>query len=377
MLKKLLTIGIVLLILFRFGWLVYQNRSKYTPDYWKRYQTLKTVFDGSQYMMKNWKYWIPDETVYAYAAGAYAKGANPILVESTQPPLGKYLLSLSVFLFDNENVMVALFFVLFLVGIGWMTYLLSKNIIVSGFSVLLLLFDSLFTNQLRYTPLLDIFEITFIIWGVACIAVGLHKSIRWLFILGFLFIGLSMMVKVWITGAVFLGLVTLYSIIVKRAYIKYIVVGYGLIFAVLLVVYTRTMQSGYSPLEIVKVQKWLFWYHESKINGLFTIWPLIFFNKWYVWWGNAPIISDANWSITWPIITGIFLLETVRRIIKKAISYHNTVWDLFFYSLLTYSFFLSAGQANARYLLPLLAFGYPFSSSLLYQGFMKMYKKIL
>jgi hypothetical protein len=377
MVKKVITIVLLLLIFSRFGWLVYQNRNKYTPDYWQRYQTLKTVFEGSQYMMKDWKFWIPDETVYAYAAGAYAKGANPILVESTQPPLGKYLLSLSVLLFNNENVIVALFWLFFLIGIGEMTYLLSKNSIVAIISVLFVTFESLFTNQLRYMPLLDIFEITFILWGIVCVVVGLQKSARWVFVSGLVFIGLSMMVKVWITGVVFLLVATVYSIVTKRSYFKYIIVGYGIIFVILLAIYARTILSGYSPLDILKVQKWLFWYHESKINRFFTIWPLVFLNRWYVWWGNEPVISDANWSVSWPITIGIFIFETVRRLVRRAVSYRNRAWDLLFYCMIVYSLFISVGQANARYLLPLLSLAYPFSCALIYRGiFMKRGKKV-
>jgi Dolichyl-phosphate-mannose-protein mannosyltransferase len=375
MMKKIVFIALILLTLCRMGFFLYSNKEKYANDYWSRYPTLKTVFEGSQYMMKDWKFWIPDETVYSYAAGAYVKGANPILVESTQPPLGKYLMALSVVLFNNENVIVALFFAFFLIGVGWTAYLLSKNSIVSGISVLLLMCDSLFTNQLRYMPLLDIFEVTFIVWGIACVARGLHKSVRWMFVLGLVFIGLSMMTKVWVTGAVFLCVVTLYTIIVDRPYIKYLFVGYGIIFAILLVVYAKTIVSGYSPLEILKVQKWLFWYHESKINRFFTIWPLIFLNKWYVWWGTEPIIKEAQWSVLWPVTTGIFLVEIVRKLYRRAISYHNGVWDVFFYSMLVYLFFMSMGQANARYLLPFLVLGYPFCCALVYRGIFMKRKK--
>lgn len=375
MFNKIIFIVLLAFIAFRVGSFVYQSKDKYRADYWSRYPTLKEVFEGSQYMMKDWKFWIPDETVYSYAAGAYANGANPILVESTQPPLGKYLLSLSVILFNNENIIVAVFFGFFLTGIGYVTYMLSKNSIVAGLAVLLLTFDSLFVNQLKYMPLLDIFEVTFILWGVACTAVGIGKSRRWLFVSGVVFIGLAMMIKVWVTGAVFLGVISLYTMFAKRSYIKYLFAGFAIIFAVLLAVYAKTIASGYSPLEILKVQKWLFWYHESKINRLFTIWPLIFLNKWYVWWGSEPIIQDSNWSVLWPVTIGIFLFETIRKLVARTMRYHNVVWDLVFYCMLVYSVFISVGQANARYLLPLLSLAYPFTCALVYSGISMKGKK--
>ena len=375
MIKKVINIAIVCIIMLRVTWVLYDNRAKFVPDYWQRYPILKDVFGQSQYMMKGWKYWIPDETAYSYAAGAYAKGANPILVESTQPPLGKYLLSLSVLLFNNENVIVALFFVFLLVGVGWTAYLLSNSSIVSDISVLLLTSDSLFTNQIRYMPLLDIFEITFIVWGIACAALGLRKSVPVIFIVGLVLIGLSMMVKVWVTGAIFLCVVTVCAVIMKRSYIKYIFIAYGIIFVILLAVYAKTISSGYSPLEILKVQKWLFWYHESKINNFFTIWPLVFLNKWYVWWGSEPIIRDSNWSVLWPIITGVFLFEIVRKLVTKSVSYHNSTWDIFFYCMVIYSFFISAGQASARYLLPLFSLVHPFFCALIYRRYLLKGKK--
>jgi len=357
MVKKIITIVFFCIICVRLGSLFYQNRDKYKTDYWSRYETLKNVYGESQYMMKDWKYWIPDETGYAYAAGAYAKGANPILVESTQPPLGKYMLALSVSVFNNENVILAVSLVVLLVGLYWLSLQIFKNSAIAFLPVLLFLFDPLFANQLTYTPLLDVFHVMFVVWGIACIYRGLDRKAYSLFIFGVICIGFSMFVKVWVSGMVFLLAIGLYILLRKRDYLKYFIVGCLGISVVLLAVYTQTVISGYSPIDILKVQKWLLWYHQSKFIDAGTIWPLVFLNQWHVWWGNVPIIRDANWYIGWPIsIAGgamgslVYLLPSKKK--------RSPALFLIVIVIFGYAAYLSLGQASARYLLPLLPFCY-------------------
>ena len=325
--KKIITILLGILICFRIGWLGYQQKDKYAPNYWSRYETFKSVYGESQYSMKGWKYWIPDETVYAYAGGAYIKGANPIIVESTQPPLGKYLIGLSILATGNEHSTVAVFFVLLLIGI----YFLVRMI--------------------------DIFFITFVLYAIIAASHAIQKSKPVFILLSFLFLGLSMMTKVWLIGAVFAIVITLYIFIKRPKYYVYILVGGLIVLITTLLTYVRMFTDGYTVIEVLKVQKWLFWYQNGKINHIFTIWPLIFMNRWYVWWGEVPVITDLNWSVSWPIVIGSGIASSVyglRTIIKKT----EPAIHISALSIFAYAVFISLGQASARYLLPFLPICY-------------------
>ena len=355
--KKIITILLFILISFRIGWLLYQHKDKYRADYWSRYESLKSVYGESQYSMKGWKYWIPDETVYAYAGGAYIKGANPILVESTQPPLGKYLIGLSILATGSENNIVALFFIFFLIGIYMLVRTMTGSIMVALIAVLIASFERLFIDQLIYTPLLDMFHITFILYAIISASYAVKKSKPVFVLLSFILLSASMLTKVWVMGFVFTISISMYILLKKPKYYVYVFAGGIIIVLSILLVYARLVLEGYSIIEILKVQKWLYWYHNSKINRFFTIWPLIFMNKWYVWWGEVPVIQDLNWSLSWPIVIGSGMVASVYglwSIVKKT----EPAIHISALSILAYAAFISLGQASARYLLPFLPICY-------------------
>ena len=329
----------------------------YTPDYWIRYESLKNVYGQSQYTMKEWKSWIPDEIVYAYAAGAYLKGANPIIVEPTQPPLGKYLIGLSVLLTNNEHISIAVFYICMLFGIYLLVLLMTNNSVVSLGAVLIASFERLFVDQLSFSPLLDMFFITFILYAVIAASFALKKDKPFYLLFSYLLLGCSMMTKVWLIGIVFTGVITLFVFLKKPKYFWYIIGGGIIILVTTLLVYTRMFMDGYTAIEVLKVQKWLYWYQNGKLNHLFTIWPLIFLNKWYVWWGEIPIIQDASWVMSWPIVIGSGIaasLYGVSSILKKL----DPAIQISALCIIAYSVFISLGQASARYLLPFLPICY-------------------
>jgi len=355
--KKILKTLLFTVICFHIGWLLYQHKDKYDANYWSRYESLKSVYGESQYSMKDWKYWIPDETVYSYAGGAYIKGANPIIVEPTQPPLGKYLIGLSVLATGNEHSTIALFFVLMLIGIYLLVRMMTGNKTVALIALFTASFEKLFVDQLAISPLLDMFFITFVLYAIIAASHGMKKSKPIFILFSYLFLGLSMMTKVWLIGIVFAIVITLYICIKRPKYYVYIVGGGLVVLITTLLTYARMFADGYTVLEVLKVQKWLYWYQNGKINHIFTIWPLIFMNRWYVWWGEVPVIQDLNWSFSWPIVIGSGILASVYGILSIAKKTDPAI-HISALCILAYAVFISLGQASARYLLPFLPICY-------------------
>lgn len=366
MVKKILSIILLFLIVLRIGFLVYQSRNNYRSDYWNRYASLRSVYGESQYSMKEWKYWIPDETVYSYAGGAYVKGADPILVEPTQPPLGKYLLAFSILLTHSENTIVPVFFGLLMVGIYLLCMQVSGSAVVSLIVVLFALFERLFTDQIFVTPLLDIFHITFLVYAVLFASFALEKRMPALLLVSYGCFGAALMTKVWLIGAVFVVPVTIYVLLRMRTYYPYVIGGFIIMLGLTLLSYTRMFLDGYNIMQVLLVQKWLFWYQNGKRTGLFTMWPLIFMNKWYVWWGDVPVIQDQNWSVSWPISISAGLLASARILIDPIKKSRPTAYMIGI-SIIAYSIFMSMGQASARYLLPILPFCYVMGGWILYR----------
>lgn len=357
LIKRFVIPTLIIFIILRVVFVIHAQSAKYREDYWQRYPVLKDVYGQSQYMMKNWKYWIPDETVYSYAAGAYVKGADPIIVEPTQPPLGKYLIGLSIIMTRNENMIGAVFFIFLLAGIYIFAKQITGSVLISLAVVLASSFEHLFVDQLAVTPLLDIFYITFTVYALSAVSHALSTKRPGFLLLGYLLFGFSMMVKVWLIGAVFVVPVSVYVLIRKYQYYPYIAAGAFVILLVTLACYTRMFMAGYSLMQVLKVQKWLYWYQNGKINHLFTIWPLIFFNQWHVWWGNTPVIHDASWVLSWPIVIGSGLIGTAG-VLYQAIKKMMPAVQICALSIASYCAFISLGQPSARYLLPLLLLCY-------------------
>jgi hypothetical protein len=355
--KKAAVIILLVSVCVRVIFLTLSNRDRYVPDYWTRFPALKDMYGQSQYMMKSWKYWLPDETVYSYAAGAYVRGASPILVEPTQPPLGKYLIGLSVLMTGNENAIVPVFFSFLVAGIFFLSLMLTGSPVIAMAAALASTFERLFTDQIAVTPLLDIFFVPCILFAVVTAAYALDRKKPGLLILAYGFLAASMMIKAWMIGMVFTAAITLYIMYRYRAYTPFALAGFAVIGVVFVGTYARLLMSGSSPVDVFRVQKWIYWYYSGRHGGVLTVWPLIFFNRWHVWWGEVPVLKDPAWTLSWPAATGIGLVSVpglVSGIQRKG----NPAAHLTALCIVSYSVFMSMGQASARYLLPFLPFCY-------------------
>jgi len=84
----------------------------------------------------------------------------------------------------------------------------------------------------------------------------------------------------------------------------------------------------------------------------FSVWALLLFNKWYVWWGNIPILSDNQWRFTWPLLTvGSFITGFLMGL--KKINCSSPLLSLILWVII-YLLFFSIGQISARYFIILI-----------------------
>lgn len=354
-LKLLLTVFLLVVILFNVSRTLYQQRDKYFSfDYWQRYSSLKKAYYDSVYANKNGS-WLPDETVYSFSGGALIKGENPILVIPEVPPTGKYLIGLSALLFNNENIIIAFCSIASLI----MLFLIGKQVFHSTLIALmplaLLSFEQIFINQLIYIPLLDIIHLLFLLSSFYFFNVALKSKnhIFKFFLLTNLFLGLFISTKFFGIGAsvvlAFLVVLTLNRDIRRLKLFSFTL---PLSIFILLLSYVRVLALGYPLNKFLGIQKWVFLYTQGHIHSLFSVWPLFFLNQWHVAWGNTPIISDSQWSLTWPIIGVFFFITSVMYLFKK-ISKNKEIEILIAWVFL-YFVFLSFGDANSRYFIILI-----------------------
>lgn len=352
--KREIKFLLLAVIIFNVGSMVWKNGDKYFKfDYWQRYPNLKYVYENSQYVTKKPIGWIPDEIVNAYAGGAVVKGLSPILVIADQPPLGKYLIGLSALLFNNENTIILL------CGLTSLTflYLLGKQIYNSSFWALLppvfLSFEPLFINQFQFVPLLDIIQLSFLLPSFYFFNKGLTQIKGrqiFFFALTALLLGCFISTKFFISGLTILA--SFYTVFIIHKKIKpaaIFTLVLPLCFFVLLLSYTKVFLDGEGLRRFFGIQKWILLYHQSQLILPFSIWPLILFNQWHVWWGNVPILSDPQWRLTWPLIFILSLITVFLYFLKKIprkIEFEVLGVFVFFYVL-----FFSVGQITTRYLI--------------------------
>lgn len=354
--KKTNLINLILLgaIIFNIGGTVIKEKDRYLSfNYWQRFDNLKYLYENSQYVSKEPKVgWIPDEFVYAYAGGALLKGVNPTYIAAGSAPLGKYLISLSILFFGNENIIIIVFAILSL----FLMYLLGTQIFSQKALALLPLaifsFEPIFKNQLIYVPLLDIMQIPFLLMSLYFFNAGENtkqKKQFLFFILANIALGMFISVKFFVTGLIIVASwLCVIFIRKKRQSLINLLLSLPFSILVLLGSYFKVFLEGYSLRQVIGIQKWIFLYHQSKLIMPFTIWPLIYFNKWYVWYGDKPIISDGQWTIMWPIIQTISLLTIILYVLNK-IQRRREIEIVMIWSIL-YILFVSFGNASSRYL---------------------------
>jgi len=124
---------------------------------------------------------------------------------------------------------------------------------------------------------------------------------------------------------------------------------------VLLLSYIRSFILDPNIFSFLGIQKWVFLYHKSQLILPFSIWPLLLLNKWYVWFGDRPVISDPQWRITWPLLTLFTLVTVAYYFLKKRDN--KPVEVIMIWSIL-YILFFSFGQITSRYLVILFPIFY-------------------
>lgn len=359
-------VGIILLIsLIHPLSLFWQQRDVFfNKGYEKQYENYKKAYYSSQYVKKKNPAIIPDEIFEAFAGGAFLRGLNPILIVHDHPPLGRYIISLSIFLFDNVNTIMLPLLSFAVLGIFLIGRMVTGKVIFALIPMALFINEPLFFNKILYSPLPEAVNLPFIIFAFYFFikSINTKRYIPW-FLATALMLGFVISIRFFVLGAVMLSVMGIFLLLrqrdVKR--IGIFIACLPLSILILFLSYTRTMLDGYSPLQIVGVQKYILVYHKSLFILPFSYWDLLLFNRWHTWWGNKAIITDENWVIFWPISVIITFGYSLFAIIKRIkISDYELV--LLFWVFM-YSVMLSTGYTSSRYFLPVIPFFYILATS--------------
>lgn len=357
--RKLLLIFFFAISIFRISYHVVENFNTFFGEGYKnKFNHYKKLYYNSQYMIKDNPGIIPDNALESFAAGFLLYGGNPILIIHDQPPLGRYLLSLSIAIFDNPNAIIVILTYIALIGIFLIGVETMHNKLLSLIPVALFANEPLFLEKLKYIPLLEPIQLPFIIFSLYFFIRGTHNksSLLW-FLLATLMLGFVISIRFFALGAVLTF--TMFLFLVLRKNLKKIILLSAMLplsLFILIGSYTKTILDGYSIIGVFGIQKYIYWYHKSQLDLLFSFWDLLIFNRWHTWWGDRSISSDYQWNILWPIFVALSFLLFLFYVLK--LFKLNNAEKIILLWCFFYSGFLSLGHSSTRYFLPLIPFLY-------------------
>jgi hypothetical protein len=74
-------------------------------------------------------------------------------------------------------------------------------------------------------------------------------------------------------------------------------------------------------IDFLKSQLWIFhFWSDNPVNKVIKYGgaiPLILLNKYYVWWGNKPVIPYEDWTILWPVAFVLGFISVLYLVTKK------------------------------------------------------------
>lgn len=341
------------------------------------YENKKTIFvkfdpliSQKKYLQSQWviphsKNPISDEDLYAYAGYKYIKGENPILINPEVPPLGKYIIGLSILMFKNYHILAIIFAFLSLILIFIITFKIGNSYLSSSLSVFLTVINTIFLDQITHSGQLEIYQLFFLLLFILFISYY-FKNKNFLFLLfSGISIGAFLSIKFFLYHfALFnfwLILFFLLAKIGKKLEFKQILNIFLVLNSVALLTFTATyfrfFYLGGRIRDFLGTQKWIFlFYQQSKINQLKIIGSylsLIFLNQWRYWSEGYPFLKYENWSIIWPLIFifGSFSIYEVIKMRKKLQIKNYFILILLFSFFIVYNFFLFFTPLYPRYLL--------------------------
>ncbi len=301
---------------------------------------------------------ISDAQLYSYVGYEYAHGKDPTLLNPEHPPLGKYLIGLSIMKFRNENIVLVATGVLSLIVIFLIVFFTTKSATASSMAVFLTATLSLFTDQLIHGPQLDIFQLLFfLLVSYFLILTETKKKLQYLILTG-IFFGLLISVKTFFSYyLLFSAWLFIYFFLIRKnrfTALKDFAVIQGIGLIIFCTTYLSFFLQGGTLKKFLGVQKYIImFYRQSGINPVpffGNYLRLIFTGSWKFWSAGNVVSKYQEWSFLWiPVfIAGILitLKFTQDHIFRK-----NQAILLFLVFLCIYNVFLFFFPVFPRYLL--------------------------
>lgn len=342
--KDLLGKFLLLLAFLNIIFIVIKFKDKFLKHY--DHQEMAKIYSESQYVKgPAAKTAIGDDGLYSFAGYYYLiQGGDISKVNFENPPLGKYLIGLSILLFGNGSIISIIYEILLL-------YIIFKigedlfNQYVASLAVLIMSFSPLFLDQLLYS-LLDLPLTLFIATAVYFYLKGKNKSV-YLYISS-LFLALSLSTKFFPALIIIIGIliVDVYGK-EKKFFISYLK-SLILLPVIYLLVHFRYFYYHPSFIEFLKYQRWIISWRSGNPYLVGNIINTIFLGKYQSWWDTNLFLKYDNWSILSPLIPTFAFLSLFFST-KKEKQNLLLLWSI---SFIFFIYVIFGTTGVEKYLLP-------------------------
>lgn len=341
--RKLLISILLLIIIGNFLYRIWGYRENYLIPYNNQFWHEKYI--KSQWVVSNSKEGIGDDGLFTYVGYQYVNGLDPTGINAETPPLGKYLIGITILIFNNQAVFAILTGISSIILLFFLAKSVLGSVIPALCTVLLFSFDQLFYTQLS-APYLDLLYLTTILafllflqkkhYFYAAVSFGLMMGTK--NSLSSLLTGVCLsIVFTWLQG--------------NKDFKKWIL---NLPFAgiVFLLIYIQYFLLGHTIKDFLGVQKWIaLFYAQGAKSEIGSYLLMLLKGEWHTWWGTVQRVTE--WNILWPISAGVTLIWGVNLVVKKNLdSLVILIWCLI------YSVFLLFIPVWPRYFLLQIPFFY-------------------
>jgi len=295
--KKLIPFLLLFLIAFSFTKTVKKNLNQYQQPF--NQQQLSDLYNQSQFAPKpeDRRLVIDDHDLYAYSGWHYLNTGKLETVNIEHPPLGKYLIGLSIIIFNQQNIGQLFWGGLFLILFYFLSEKSLKNNSLSLLVVFFFSLEKIFTYQLTHSLLdlpLAVFLLSLFLITKARFK---NKNIKTFF--QGIFLGLIAGTKYpTLAGVVFLTLV-IYFLLKKEDYFLSKITKISLIGLIVFLSFYYPFFKTNNLASFIDLQIKALKIHLSHLpeypKG--QVVKVLLFNRWLTWWEIKNILLLTSGTI--------------------------------------------------------------------------------
>lgn len=341
--RNLLIKFIFIAIIIRLAIFIVVNQDFFTRKFDLTY--ISDTYSKSQYVLgPASKNGIGDDGLYTFAGYYYLFQKGDVsAVNFEHPPLGKYLIGLSLLIFKNENIINIIYFVILLITTYRLGQILLKDRLLSLISAGILAADPLFLDNL-IRSLLDLPFTLFSTLAVYFFILGLQKP-KYNY-LSMLFWGAAFSTRFFPFMVIIFCFLLAVTFFYKRKNLRIFLFSSLLIPIIYLTSHISFFVYHPSFIEFLRHKKWMLsWFAGSKkIVG--NIWINIFTG--YYFDTTDKLVRNNLWFLAVPMTVTLALLQ-FKKLVLKNIGMLIIYWTCLLY--LIYLTFLTDGVA--KFLMPI------------------------